>query len=44
MAPERADPPKGKGRLIFRRWVIHPKTGRRIYPRNGKAFPIWVDD
>jgi len=30
--------------LIFRAWITHPDTGERIYPKNGKAFPIWVDN
>lgn len=28
--------------LIFVRWITNRKTGARIYPRSGKAFPIWV--
>jgi hypothetical protein len=35
---------RGKGRLIFRRWYIHPKTGRKVYPKRGTVFPIWVED
>jgi|GEM_PF-2444225 len=30
--------------LIFRASIKHPETGERIYPKNGKAFPIWVDN
>jgi len=30
-------------KLIFRRYYVHPKTGEKIYPKNGKAFPLWVD-
>jgi hypothetical protein len=30
--------------LIFRPWYVHPKTGRRVYPRSGRVFPIWVKD
>jgi hypothetical protein len=41
MADSRRRPGK---RLIFRRWYIHPKTGRRVYPQSGSVFPIWVDD
>ncbi len=29
-------------RLIFRPWIIHPKTGERIYPKRGRFFPIWI--
>ncbi len=28
--------------LIFRPWIHHPKTGRVMYPKRGKVFPIWV--
>jgi hypothetical protein len=24
--------------LIFCRWFRHPKTGKPVYPRNGKVF------
>jgi hypothetical protein len=34
--------PPGK-KLIFRRWKVDPKTGRRIYPKRG-VFPMIVDD
>ena len=34
--------PKGK-RVVFRRWITHPVTHVRIYPRRGRAFPIEVD-
>ncbi len=36
-------PPKG-GRLVFCRSFRHPKTGKRIYARNGKVFCFWVKD
>lgn len=29
-------------RLIFRPWIKHPKTGRRVYPKRGRFFPIWI--
>jgi hypothetical protein len=29
-------------RLIFRPWIIHPKTKQRIYPKRGRFFPIWI--
>ena len=35
-------PPPGK-KLIFVRWFVHPKTGHRVYPRNGTVFPLFVD-
>jgi len=28
--------------LKFVRWITHPVTGRRIYPKKAKVFPIWV--
>lgn len=28
--------------LIFRPWRIDPRTGRKIYPRRGKVFPMKV--
>jgi len=34
----------GGGHLIFRPWFIHAKTGKKIYPKSGKVFPIWVVD
>ena len=37
------DPPKGK-RLIIRPWITCRKTGKRIYPKNGRFFAFWVDD
>lgn len=36
-------PPPGK-KLIFRPYFTDPKTGRRVYPKNGRVFPMWVDD
>lgn len=30
-------------RLIFRPWITTP-DGKRIYPRKGRVFPIWVDE
>jgi hypothetical protein len=30
-------------RLIFRPWITNRKTGKRIYPKNGKLFAFWVD-
>ena len=27
---------------IFRPWIRHPKTGKKIFPRKGKVFPIRV--
>ncbi len=35
------DGPPGKT-LIFRPWITCPKTGKRIYPKTGKVFPLWV--
>lgn len=36
-------PPKKPGkRLIFRPWIT--VNGKRVYPRNGGVFPIWVDN
>lgn len=40
---QRMDPPRDGMVLKFVRWVTHPKTGQRIYPKTGKVFPIWVD-
>jgi len=31
-------------RLVIVKWIRHPKTGRRIYPRNASAFCFWVRD
>lgn len=31
-----------EGSIIFRPWITHPKTGKRIYPKRGKVFPIRV--
>jgi len=30
-------------RLIFRPYYIHPKTGKVVYPKRGRVFPMWVD-
>lgn len=38
----RKSPKKPGKRLIFRPWI--EVKGKRIYPRNGGVFPIWVDD
>jgi hypothetical protein len=37
------EPPPGR-RLIFVRWITNRKTGRRIYPRSGKCFAIYVKE
>jgi len=29
-------------RLVFRPWITHPKTKRRIYPKRGRVFPLWI--
>jgi hypothetical protein len=34
--------PAGK-KLIFRKYYIS-KSGQKVYPRNGKAFPMYVDE
>lgn len=31
-------------KLIFRRYYVHPKTGEKVYPKNGNVFPIWIDE
>lgn len=31
-------------RLVFARCIRHWRTGRLIYPKNGKTFAFWVDD
>ena len=28
--------------LIFRAYIV--KNGKRIYPKKGKCFALWVDD
>lgn len=38
------EPKKPGKRLVFCRWFIHPKTKRRVYPKNGQFFRFWVDD
>ena len=30
--------------LIFRPWMTNPKTGERIYPKNGRVSAIRVKD
>ena len=34
--------PAGK-KLIFRKYYIS-KNGQKVYPRNGKAFPMYADE
>jgi hypothetical protein len=34
---------RGNKVLIFRPYFRHPKTGKLIYPKNGRVFPMWVD-
>lgn len=34
-------PPREGLKLIFRPYIT-TKSGKRVYPRNGKAFPLWV--
>lgn len=34
--------PPRDGVLIFRPWITCPKTGKRIYPKRGRVFPLWV--
>ena len=43
MAPKDDRAPPGK-RWVFRRWVRDPRTGKRVYPRNGKCFAFLVDE
>lgn len=38
------EPPRPGMRLVIVRWIRHRKTGKRIYPRNGKVFAFWVKD
>jgi hypothetical protein len=33
---------KKSGRWIFRPYIT--KNGKRIYPKKGKVFKIWVED
>ena len=28
--------------IIFRKYYVHPVTGERVYPKNGKVFPIKI--
>lgn len=28
--------------VIFVKWIRHRKTGKKIYPKNGKAFALRV--
>ncbi len=39
----RNDPPRPGMVLVFRKWIINPKTGQRIYPKRGRVFAFWVD-
>jgi hypothetical protein len=34
--------PPGK-RLIFRRFRVDPRTGKKVFAPPGKVFPIFVD-
>jgi hypothetical protein len=40
--PDKRGPKKRK--LICVRWFVHPKTKKRVYPKNGKVFCFWVDE
>lgn len=42
MSKKRQESRPGK-KLVVVRWVINKKTGKRIYPKNGKCFAFWVD-
>lgn len=33
-----------KGHWVYRRYVTDKQTGRRIYPKKGKAIRFWVED
>jgi len=37
-----SSPNNGK-KLIFVKWVRNRYTGKRVYPKKGKAFALWVD-
>lgn len=39
-----SDHEEGGKKLIFRPWYVHPKSGKRVYPKSGGVFPFWVDD
>ena len=41
---KKAYPPRPGQRPIFRPWITHPVTGKRVYPKNGRVFVIWIDD
>ncbi len=43
MAKSGQDPPKGK-RKVVTRWIVHRKTGKRVYPKNGSVFVFYVDE
>jgi hypothetical protein len=43
MSGKDKQPPPGKRKVIVR-WITHPKTKQRIYPRNGSVFVFYVDD
>jgi len=30
-------------KLIFRPWYRHAITKKKVYPKKGKFFPMWVD-
>lgn len=29
-------------KLVFRPYFVHKKSGKRVYPRNGRVFPLLV--
>lgn len=35
-------PPREGQKLIFRPYRT-TKSGKRVYPKNGRVFPMWVD-
>jgi len=35
--------PRPGMRLIFRPYITHKATGRRIYPKRARYFPLWVE-
>lgn len=42
MEPKKIVVPQGK-KIIFRPWITS-KDGKRIYPKNGKWFPLIVNE
>lgn len=44
MASKKPLPQRPGKRPIFRPWITHPITGKRIYRKNGGMFIIWVDE